>query len=142
MKKHIFRACVLLLLCAALTAGCSSSPSSISRKDGSYTLTLPISGQIIEVDEEYQGRLSGVTDKLLRAAEEKLAEETAIYPENSGYYLTVDQEGYLCLGVEVIRRIDPPISEAITDEDGGEYVIEAGCNIDHEHLFFQERISK
>ena len=52
MKKHIFRACVLLLLCAALTAGCSSSPSSISRKDGSYTLTLPISGQIIEVDEE------------------------------------------------------------------------------------------
>ena len=70
-------------------------------------------------------------------AEDKISSSIANYPENSGYYLGTDYEGYLCLCVEVIRDIDPP--NVVVD---GDYTISSGCNIDHEHLFFSERISK
>jgi hypothetical protein len=78
-----------------------------------------------------------VTDELIEQAEDKIAAAIANYPENSGYYLSTDSEGYLCLCVEVIREIDPP--NVVVD---GDYTISSGCNIDHEHLFFGERISK
>ena len=54
------------------------------------------------------------------------------------YIVNADQfnDGYLCLVAEVIKQLEPPASQ----ETEGE-VVDGGCGIDHEHLFFSERIS-
>lgn len=128
--------CVLafLLICTSLLAACSAGSSLIGKGEDGYTLTLPVSGEVIEVREKYEPYLSSIDSGLVRAAEEALAPKIEENPENSGYYLSVDHEGYLCLCVEVIRSITPP---ADADSELG-----GGCGIDHEHLMFCERISK
>ena len=45
-------------------------------------------------------------------------------------------EDYLCLTVEVIKQLDPSVSQ-----DTGDEVVGGGRGIDHEHLFFSERIT-
>ena len=59
-----------------------------------------------------------------------MAEQMGHYAdkENSGYYLSFDDEGYLCLSCEVIVQLSGG-----ADGDGG-------CGIDHEHKFFTARI--
>lgn len=73
--------------------------------------------------------------KLVETAENKITEAVSVYSNSSDFYLQIN-DGYLCLVVEVIKQIDPPALQEIE----GEFV-DRGCGIDHEHLFFSERIS-
>ncbi len=54
---------------------------------------------------------------------------------HSDFYLQITED-YLCLTVEVVKNIDRPSSP----ETSGDYA-ESGCGIDHEHVFYSERIS-
>ncbi len=84
-------------------------------------------------DGEYSCFLKNATEEAVRAAEERLRAKTDGMSGGSGFYLQVDQEGYLCLAVEYIVDIDPPK----LDEDGNEI---GGCGYDHDHVFYTERI--
>lgn len=75
---------------------------------------------------EYSRYLSAATPEAIAAAEAELAEQLAPYGQHSYGYLTIDQEGYLCLSAEVIVELDGPS--------------EGGCGVGHDHLFFHARI--
>ena len=71
----------------------------------------------------YEGKFSAylpyATDDKISAAEEKLTNQLEKYETRSGFYLSIDDQGYLCLNAEVI--------------------VDSLFN-DHEHKFFTERI--
>ena len=103
----------------------------LTEEDGWQYLILPISKNKIRVREQYTQYLDDIDLDLLRAAEENISGKLSQHSNNSCFYLQVD-EGYLCLYAEVIVKLDSPAS---ADNIGG-------CGIDHEHLFFCERITK
>jgi len=112
------------------------SASCISKnEDGAYILTLPNSGETIKLRNEQILYVPYITDELVETAENKINEAVSAYSNSSDFYLQIN-DGYLCLYVEVIKQLDPPASQ----ETEGE-VVGGGCGIDHEHLFFSERIS-
>ena len=112
------------------------SASCVSKnEDGAYILTLPDSGETIKLRDEQMLYVPYITDELVEKAENKINEAVSAYSNNSDFYLQIN-DGYLCLVVEVIKQLDPPASQ----ETEGE-VVGGGCGIDHEHLFFSERIS-
>lgn len=83
---------------------------------------------------KYSCFLKNATEEAIRSAEERMREKCQKRGESgSGFYLQIDQEGYLCLAIEFIVDIDPPR----LDEDGNEI---GGCGYDHDHVFFMERI--
>lgn len=84
---------------------------------------------------QYSRYLKNATEEAVRQAEEKLDEQVKFYEENSGYYLSIDNEGYLCLNCEAITHRAPPAPAVDGNPDG-----EETAYIDHEHLFFSERI--
>ncbi len=57
------------------------------------------------------------------------------YSSSSGFCIGRDQEGNLLLCAEVIVKITPAI-------ESGEDFMGGGCGIDHEHIFFSERITE
>ena len=67
---------------------------------------------------EYAVYLPYATPERIKAAEDKLKNQTEEY-DRSSFYLSIDDEGYLCLQAEIIVKIPPS---------------------DHEHKFFSERI--
>lgn len=73
---------------------------------------------------EYACFLGVATEKAVREAEEKLQEKG-----DGAYWLSIDEDGYLCLNLEVIRHLEKDEMSGILGED-------------HEHLFFKERICK
>ena len=112
------------------------SASCISKnEDGAYILTLPNSGETIKLRNEQILYVPYITDELVETAENKINEAVSAYSNSSDFYLQIN-DGYLCLVVEVIKQLDPPASQ----ETEGE-VVGGGCGIDHEHLFFSERIT-
>ena len=68
---------------------------------------------------KYAAYLPYATADKIHAAEEKLTKQLEKYESNSGFYLSIDDQGYLCLNAEVIVE---------------------GLLGDHEHKFFTERI--
>lgn len=147
MKRILAIALTLIMLIASLT-GCmaSKNPSGsegeqpkqaqcLSEEDGVYKLTLPKSKEVIELYEEQVRFVPYITDELVETAENKINEAVSAYSNSSDFYLQIN-DGYLCLVVEVIKQLNPPSSQ----ETEGE-IIDCGCGIDHEHLFFSERIS-
>ncbi len=147
MKRILAIALTLALLLAALT-GCmaSKNPSGsegeqpkqaqcLSEENGVYKLTLPKSKEVIELYEEQVRFVPYITDELVETAENKINEAVSAYSNSSDFYLQIN-DGYLCLVAEVIKQLEPPASQ----ETEGE-VVDGGCGIDHEHLFFSERIS-
>ena len=85
---------------------------------------------------KYSCFLKNATEEAIRGAEERMREKCQKHGDTgSGFYLQIDQEGYLCLAVEFIVTIDPPK----LDEDGNEI---GGCGYDHDHVFYMERICK
>lgn len=100
--------------------------SCVSDEDGTYYLILPQSKDKIKIRDEQRLFVPYISDSLVESAEKKIANDISKYNNNSGFYLQVTEE-YLCLTVEVIKQLDEP------DEN-------VGC-IDHEHLFFSERIT-
>ncbi len=105
----------------------------ITKEDGKYILTLPESKKTVRIREEEAEFIPYISDDLVLAAERKITEEVSAYGNNSEFYLQIT-DGYLCLTVEVIKYIEPPVSS-----DGD---VISGCGYDHEHLFFSERITK
>lgn len=95
------------------------------RTDEYYNVRISADGEVIEIDggyHNYRQFIKGVTAERIAAAEAGLDSQIARYGDkHSGYYFTVDDEGYLCLTCEVI-----------VDKAFG----------DHEHKFFTERICK
>ena len=95
------------------------------RTDEYYNVRISADGEVIEIDggyHNYRQFIKGATAERIAAAEAGLDGQIARYGDkHSGYYFTVDDEGYLCLTCEVI-----------VDKAFG----------DHEHKFFTERICK
>ena len=88
---------------------------------------MPKSNEKLEVYKNYVAYLWRVDDDMLKEAEIYLSQ----FDGGSGIYLSTDNEGNLCLCVEIIVDIDPP--NVIVNDDGT--VISGGCNIDHKHVF-------
>ena len=95
------------------------------RTDDYYNVRVSADGEMTEIDggyHNYRQFIKGATPEKIAAAEAGLDRQIARYSDkHSGYYFTVDDEGYLCLTCEVI-----------VDKAFG----------DHEHKFFTERICK
>ena len=127
MKK--FLVAILALICLFSFVGCSQNYISkyISKKDGEFYLTLPVSKEEIRVWNEHEAKyLKRIDVGLLKKAEKKIAAEVSKYNDETPSYFIDIWEGYLCLGVELIVEFDTP------DENG----------MNHEHIFFRERITK
>ena len=95
------------------------------RTDEYYNVRVSADGEMTEIDggyHSYRQFIKGATAERIAAAEASLDRQIARYGDkHSGYYLTVNDEGCLCLTCEVI-----------VDKAFG----------DHEHKFFTERICK
>ena len=146
MKRILAVTLTIVMLLATLT-GCmaSKNPSGsegeqpkqaqcLSEENGVYKLTLPKSKEVIELYEEQVRFVPYITDALVEVAENKITEDVSQHSNHSNFFLQITND-YLCLVVEVIKSIDPPVSA----EEGE--IADGGCGIDHEHLFFSECIS-
>jgi len=100
----------------------------------SYDVTINADHKVTNISggyHNYRQYLKGATPERIAAAEAALAEQMSAYGEkNSGGYLSVDDEGWLCLSCEIIVYLDGPAEG------------EGGCGIDHDHVFISERICK
>lgn len=77
---------------------------------------------------EYAQYLPYVTPEMITAAEDNLKLQSAAYPEGGPISMSIDEEGYLILRMEIIHHYEPIIPDS------------GGCGIDHDHLFFNARI--
>ena len=109
-----------------LTATCVNTTSCISYEQDAYVLTLPKSSETIKLRDDQNVFVPYITDALVAAAEKKITDDIAQYSNSSGFYLQVD-ENDLYLYQEVIQYLDEPKENV-------------DC-FDHEHLFFNERIT-
>ncbi len=126
MKKLL--SVILASVCLLSLVGCSQNDISkyLKKKDGEQYLILPISKEEIRVwDEEEAKYLKRIDVGMLKAAERKITAEASPYEDSPRFYIDV-WKGYLCLCVEVIVDLDEP----------------AANGMDHEHIFFRERITK
>lgn len=148
MKKLLFCLCLVFVLCGCEETGTSVSvpeanpdiqsraplaelASCVSKEAEGVILVLPISGRTLKVRDEFEVSVSGVDDALVAEADKEL-------PAGCHLYLEVDEEGYLCLCGEEIVSIDPPQVESGTEDE----IIDSGCGIDHNHVFYRFRITK
>lgn len=150
--KRFFTAALILLTVVFVIAGCDGKQPGITEnsiteqenvyskylktENGIFILTLPESEEIIELEGEQLLFVSLITDELVETAEKAILQDVSEYQNNSGFYLSVD-DNYLYLSVEVIRDIAPPSSDTSEDE-----YVHGGCGFDHEHIFFREKISE
>ena len=74
----------------------------------------------------YSRFISSVNEKSIKSAEAELDEKLKTYEGVSEKFLSIDNDGNLCLTVEVIEDIVPPLS----DENGNT----EGCGLDHRHI--------
>ncbi|MBQ8407312.1 MAG: hypothetical protein IJY39_00460 [Clostridia bacterium] len=107
------------------------------RTDEYYCIELDKNKDMIKTDAYGKGEFSKyIGDKTfmnaLSAAKKSIEIQTASNNKPNHFYFT-EQDGYLC--PEIIVDIDSP--EYQTDENGYSY---GGCGIDHEHIFFSEKI--
>ena len=104
----------------------------------SYTIYLDKSYNLLETTTFRQGQYSKYLSdeeflKKLSDAVELIDKKTAPYTSNPRYSLMEDS-GYLCVYFEEIVDIDPPRVD--------DYGNTSGCNIDHEHIIFLEKICR
>ena len=103
------------------------------RTDEDYDVRISAEGEVTNISGGYQNYrqyLNSATPERIAAAEAALAEKLKGYgEENAGGYLTVDQEGWLCLSCELIVELETHFWQQ-----------EGGCGIDHDHVFVSERI--
>ena len=94
-----------------------------------YVVELDAQGKVVSFDARRRGKyscyLKGATEERMAAAMADIEKQTRKYDEHGAYFLDIDDEGYLCLWVELI--VDVP--------DG-----KSGDCGDHDHLFFHSRI--
>lgn len=121
MKKTMAMLLSLLLLLSL--SGCRKTVDDCLIEKNNYQyLVLPRSKAEVNVSEQINPYLSHVDYKMLKRAEKVLKKSA---PQDSGdhFYLYLDDEGYLCLGLEVI--------------EGGH-----GDCVDHDHRYYLERITE
>ena len=168
MKKTIGLLCVLLILLSFVGCNIESDSSSadttvneeevitpqnnydidslfdtngafeyVADEGGSYTLCLPNSEDNIKiyVSDTCLNHLSKIDNNLFLEAGRKIFSNLE-GNKAPALQISVDSENYLYLYGEIIVDIDPPQSEAYKGE-----VFTSGCGIDHDHLYFRERIS-
>ena len=143
MKKLV--ALGLTLVCVLALLGCTKADTAAAHslsdylveEEGKQYLILPMSQTRIPVGDDFKQFTANIEVDLLIAAEEKISDRIRDNEDSSGFYLKMDG-GDLCLCAEIIEKIDPP--QKVTTEDGD--VMDAGCNIDHKHIFLSERITK
>ena len=126
MKK--FLVAILALICLFSFVGCGQNDISkyLKKKDGEQYLILPVSKEEIWVyNDELIPYLNDIDLGLLKKAENKLTAKAAQYGDKPSFHLYI-VDGYLCLRIEIIVHFEE------RDENG----------MDHEHLFFSERITK
>ena len=128
-NKLVTLVCAACMICLLLCA-CASLEVIVRGGNGEVAIVLPSTKQEISVEEEFERYLPLVTDKSVEKAEQEILDQLDPDSENPEFYLVVDNEGYLCLKTEVIRELEPPPGTEIL-----------GCGIDHEHVFFESRIS-
>ena len=80
----------------------------------------------------YSRFIKSISENAVKNAVKALDEKLKLYEDVSEKFLSVDKDGNLCLTVEAIKNIDPPIP----DENGNT----EGCGIDHEHLLVSETV--
>ena len=132
MKRLI--ALILALMCALSFVGCIDFRQRyFTEENGEHYLLLPISKEKVNVEKYYDYLRDFLDIGLLKRAEEKISQQASQYSKRGDFYLSADEENYLCLCMEIIVELEPP--------SGGEW-LEGGCGIDHEHVFFRERITK
>lgn len=81
---------------------------------------------------KYSKYLPYVTAEAVQAAAQKLDAMVGNHPHPE-YCYSIDQEGYLCLGTEVIVYYETPK----TDSQGNTI---AGCGFDHDHSFYSVQV--
>ena len=154
MKKILV---VAIVLCMAFTfAACDSRYASgkgndtpenlqvnnlseyFTEEEGKQYLILPISKSKVRIRNEHKSYLENIDIELLKTAEETITDKMSAYIDIPRFDLQIDSAGDLCLYVEWIVDINPP--NVVTSENGE--IIDSGCNIDHRHIFFSERIAK
>ena len=126
--KKLFVA-LLAMICLFSFVGCGQNDISkyLKKKDGEQYLILPISKEEICVwDEDEAKYLKRIDVGLLKKAEKKIAAEVSKYNDETPHYYIDIRDGYLCLAVELIVDLDEP----------------AANGMNHEHVFFRERITK
>lgn len=100
------------------------------RSDFSYWVKLSSDKKVLRLDvfgQEYMDFSRKIDINNIKKAELELDKQTQQYNQKSGYYLSIDQDGNLCLSCEIIVEYD------VSDEMYGK-----GCCFDHDHLFFSE----
>ena len=138
MKKLM--ALFLVLISISSFYGCKADIKSenVVYEGEKYYIILPISKDKIWVHNSCIQYLPLLDDELLEKAEETIYKQAAAYTDSHiGCSVSPDASGYLCLDLELIVDIDPP--NVRTDSEG--MIIDGGCNIDHKHVFFRERIA-
>ena len=111
---------------------CSNISNHLIEEDGQQYLILPVSRQKVRVEKEHIPLLDNIDIDLLEAAEEKITEKITQYTKEREHFYLQEEDGHLLLCVEVIVSIENPSSSS----DG--FFID----IDHEHKFITERITK
>lgn len=98
---------------------------------GSHLITLPISKHTASISNAVEdiSYIDDIDIELLKTADRKINGKILPYSDKPHFYLGIDKEGYLCLKMETIREIK------------SDNQFEFGCGIDHEHIFYSERIS-
>ena len=136
MKKRI--AIALLFLCLLTFFGCGQKNgfSCTTNEYGSIILDLPGEDQVY-VSDDCVDHLSKIDKVLFETAMEKVLSHVDEASAGRPHLEIYIDEGYLCLYGEIIRDIDPPETDVLENGD----VIASGCGVDHEHLYFRERIS-
>lgn len=107
--------------------------------DEHYSIYIDKEMELVETNAYSEGEFSKYIGddafiSALSTAKKAIENQTAEYNETNNFYF-METDGYICLCSEIIVKIDPPRYE--TDEEGNSY---GGCGIDHDHLFFTEKI--
>lgn len=102
-----------------------------------FRVRFDASGNVDDIQDyisEYLKYLPYATPEAVQKAVAQLqADPMVALRPNAPFYYSIDQEGYLCLGTEVIVPIDPPKPT----EDGS---LISGCGFDHQHTFPSVRV--
>lgn len=114
----------------------------LTEDDGRLYLILPLSNKKIHVDDRHRQHINDIDLDLLKAAEEKITREVSQYPDTEAYFHLRLDEGILYLAAEYIVDIAPNIPTVGPGETLPDDYPTGGCDIDHEHRFIKERITK
>ncbi|MBE6620891.1 MAG: hypothetical protein E7625_05985 [Ruminococcaceae bacterium] len=94
-----------------------------------YIVVIDAKGKPVRFHASHQGEysryLGSATEERMAAAEADIERQASKYDEQGPYWLQVDDEGYLCLWLELI--VDVPYSEDVP------------CG-NHKHVFFHSRV--